>query len=259
VGQLTGRTVIITGGAAGIGRAALERTVAEGGRVVLIGGDEVASREAVAASRGEARFAPARRPGDTAEAVDAEARASGGLYALVNVLQSQAAWKPFVDKAEADFAQAAENLSAIRGAMRAAYPYLKRHGGRVVNVGSVYGATSFAYLSDAVASDYALQGLTRAVGVEWAQDNINVNYLAPGAIDIPEFRRWRDSHPAQIDARIQGLAMQRLGDPVEDFGGGLMFLLSDEACFLVGHPVYADGGQHLVAPVFEPGANLNSD
>jgi NAD(P)-dependent dehydrogenase (short-subunit alcohol dehydrogenase family) len=256
--QLTGKIVIITGGAAGIGRAALLRTVAEGARVVLIGGDEDASRQAVAAAGGRARFVPARRPGDYAEAVDAEARASGALYGLVNVLQSQAAWKPFVDKAEGDFAQAAENLSAIRSAMRAAYPHLKKHGGRVINVGSIYGATSFAHLSDAVTSDYALQGLTRAVGVEWARDNINVNYLAPGALDLPEFSRWRDGHPAAIDSLIRGLAMQRLGDPVEDFGGALMFLLSDEACFLVGHPVYADGGQHLVAPVFEPGANLRS-
>src|SRR5262249_61608138 len=100
------------------------------------------------------------------------------------------------------------------------------------------------------------QGLSRAVGVEWAAEGILVNYLGPGAINVPEFRAWRESRTEAVDRRVRGLALQRLGDPVEDFGGALMFLLSDESCFVVGHPVLADGGQHLVAPVFEPGANL---
>src|SRR5262249_48764013 len=116
--------------------------------------------------------------------------------------------------------------------------------------------SAFAHVSDRITGDYALQGLSRAVGVEWAKDGVLVNYLGPGALDVPEFHAWRKSHAQAIDKRVSGLALQRLGDTVEDFGGALMFLLSDESCFIVGHPVFADGGQHLVAPVFEPGANL---
>ena len=126
----------------------------------------------------------------------------------------------------------------------------------MVNVGSIYGTTAYAHLSDRVTADWALQGLTRAVGVEWAQHNVLVNYIQPGALDMPELHRFRSGREQAIDHRIAGLALQKLGDPVEHFGGALMFLLSDEACYIVGHPVYADGGQHLVAPVFEPGANL---
>jgi enoyl-[acyl-carrier-protein] reductase (NADH) len=49
------------------------------------------------------------------------------------------------------------------------------------------------------------------------------------------------------------MPLQRLGDAVEDVGGAAMYLASDEACFINGHPVYADGGQFLNAGVFAPG------
>ena len=151
-----------------------------------------------------------------------------------------------------------DGLAGAIGAMQAAHPHLvtRGEGARVVNVGSVYGATAFAHLSDSVASDYALQGITRSAGVEWAPSGVRVNYLGPGAFDVPEFRRWRERHPKSVDHRVSSLAARRLGSPDKDFGDALMFLLSDEGCFLVGHTVYADGGQHLVAPVLEPGGKL---
>jgi 3-oxoacyl-[acyl-carrier protein] reductase len=229
-GQLDGKVVFVTGEDSALTRAAVGRAAREGAQVLPI----------------EA----------TSSAVQAAAKRYGRLDALVNLLPDPLHWQPFAEKPEADFAAVFAALHAVTNVMRAAYPYLKETRGRVVNVGSVYGASAFAYISDRVTGDYALQGLTRAVGVEWAKDGVLVNYLGPGALDVPEFHAWRKSHPQVIDKRIRGLALQRLGDPVEDFGGALMFLLSDESCFIVGHPVFADGGQHLVAPVFEPGANL---
>jgi NAD(P)-dependent dehydrogenase (short-subunit alcohol dehydrogenase family) len=229
-GQLHNRVVLVTGGDSALSRAAIERTKREGAQVLSIDTTAVAVQEA--------------------------ARRHGQIDAVVNLLPDPLRWQPFVDKSAADFAGVFDALQAVTNVMRAAYPYLKQTRGRVVNVGSVYGASAFAHVSDRITADYALQGLSRAVGVEWAQDGVLVNYLGPGALDVPEFHSWRKRHPQAIDKRVGGLALQRLGDPVEDFGGALMFLLSDESCFIVGHPVFADGGQHLVAPVFEPGANL---
>ena len=229
-GQLDGRVVLVTGGDSTLSRAVTERATLEGAEVSVIDA--------------------------TASAVHDAAKRYGRLDALVNLLPDPLRWQPFVEKAEADFAGVFAGLRAVTNVMRAAYPYLKRTCGRVVNVGSVYGASAFAHISDRVTADYALQGLSRAVGVEWAKDGVLVNYLGPGALDVPEFHAWRKRHPQAVDKRVRGLALQRLGDPVEDFGGALLFLLSDESCYIVGHPVLADGGQHLVAPVFEPGANL---
>jgi NAD(P)-dependent dehydrogenase (short-subunit alcohol dehydrogenase family) len=229
-GQLDGKVVLVTGGDSALGRAAAERTSSEGAQVLTV----------------EA----------TAQAIEATVKRHAHIDALVNFVPDACQWLPFVEKPTTDFADVFAALQGITQVMRAAYPYLKASHGRVVNVGSVYGASAFAHLSDRVTSDYALQGLSRAVGVEWAKDGILVNYLGPGALDVPEFRTWHKAHAEAIDKRIRGVALQRLGDPVEDFGGALLFLLSDESCFIVGHPVLADGGQHLVAPVFEPGANL---
>ncbi len=229
-GQLDGKVVCVTGGDSTLGRAAVERASREGAQAVAI----------------EA----------TLSAVQAAVRRHGRLDALVNLLPDPLHWQPFAEKPEADFADLFGALHAVTNLMRAAYPYLKQTRGRVVNVGSIYGSTAFAHVTDRITGDYALQGLSRAVGVEWAKDGILVNYLGPGALDIPELQAWRKSNPHAIDRRIHGLALQHLGNPVEEFGGALMFLLSDESCFIVGHPVFADGGQHLVAPVFEPGANL---
>lgn len=229
-GQLEGKVVFVTGGDCTLSRAAAERAAREGAQVLPI----------------EA----------TSSAVQAAAKRYGRLDALVNLLPDPLHWQPFAEKPEEHFVAVFAALRAVTNVMRAAYPYLKDTRGRVVNVGSLYGASAFAHISDRITADYALQGLSRAVGVEWAKDGILVNYLGPGALDVPEFHAWRKSHPQAIDKRIRGLALQRLGDPVEDFGGALLFLLCDESCFIVGHSVLADGGQHLVAPVFEPGANL---
>ena len=254
MGQLETRAVVVNG-ASELGRAAARRCVREGARVALIA-TGAAGEVDTAISGVHVIHADSRRAGGIARAVEESIALLGPVDALVNAIHPINAWKPFMEKAAADFDSVLGGLRATLDAMRAAYPVLKQTQGRVVNVGSVFGASSFAHVSDSVMGDYGLQGLTRAVGVEWAQHGVLVNYLGPGALDVPEFRRWRAQHPAAIDKRIHSLALQRLGDVDEDFGGALMFLLSDEACFLVGHTVYVDGGQHLVAPVFEPGAPL---
>jgi 3-oxoacyl-[acyl-carrier protein] reductase len=118
----------------------------------------------------------------------------------------------------------------------------------------MYGPTGNEAVSDAMAADGALANLSRAVGVEWARHNILVNFLQGAMPDIPAFQEYRSKKSGIIDHLIGNTPMQRLADPVEDIGGAAMFLVSDEACFIVGHKVYADGGQHLTAAVFEPGA-----
>lgn len=259
--QLKDYNVVITvstaAALAGLGGAAVRRVAQEGAQVTLISPD-AAGGEALAQNIGSAaRFVKAE-PAGFGAATAAAAQACGGLDALVNIVQPETAWQPFAEKGTAGFASAWQCLGGAIAAMQAAQPFLAKRGdgARIVNVGSVYGGSSYAHVADSVASDYALQGLTRSAGVEWARSGVRVNYLSPGALDVPEFRRWHEKYPEAVDHRVDSLAARRLGKPDEDFGGALMFLLSDEACFLVGHTVFADGGQHLVAPVLEPGVAL---
>lgn len=261
--QLQGRKAIIAGSADGLARAAAVRVAREGAQVAFIGGDQALGdklAKEIQAAGGKAQFirADLGRAGEPERAVAEAAAALGGIDVVVNAIDAMTPWKAFTVKDDADFVrQINEGVLGATRIMRAAYDHLRKSDhARVVNVGSIYGATAYAHISDSVTRDWALQGLTRAVGVEWAKDNILVNYLGPGALDMPQFQVWRGRNPARVDHIVQGISLGRLGDPVEDFGGALMFYLSDEACFLVGHTVFADGGQHLNMPVFEPGMKL---
>jgi len=259
VNQLIGKVAVVTGGGQALGEAAARRLAREGAKVVVVDTDSAAGAATVKAIReagGTAILVTAdvAAPNEAVRVVAETLKAFGQLDVLVNAVQPATAWKSFAEKDDADFDAVCASVLGAQRMMKAAYPQLRESGAaRVVNVASAYGATSYLDVTDHVARDGALQGLSRAVAVEWGRDNITVNFLVPGLIDTPEFRRWHAAHPQRTDKLVKGVAMQRLGDPLEDFGGALMFLVSDEGCFVTGHPVYADGGQHLSAPAFEPG------
>lgn len=229
MGQLEGQFVIVAGYQSSLRDAAVARVKAEGAEVAVV------------------------EP--TGDAVRAAAEKAGRLNALVNVLRSSMAWKALVEDNQSALTETLEQVAAFAETMRAAHPWLKKTEGRIANVCSIYGSTGFAGLSENVTADHAIQGLTKAAGVEFARDLIRVNCVVPGALDLPELRDFLHRNAAEVARRKHSLSLERLGDPVEDFGGALMLLLSDEGRHLVGHPVYADGGQHLSAPLVEPGAS----
>lgn len=230
MGQIDGQFIIIAGHPSSLRDAAGQRIEAEGATIAVV------------------------EP--TAAAVTAAAERAGRVDALVNVLKSGTSGKRLVDGNAAEMRAGLEQVAAFADTMRAAHPWIRASSGRIANVCSVYGSTAHAGLSDMVVADSALIALTRAVGIEMAREGIRVNCVVPGALDVPETRAWRERFPEETERRVRGLSLARLGDPVEDFGGALMMLLSDEWCYMFGHPVHADGGQHLAAPVVEPGAPL---
>lgn len=230
MGQIEGQFVIIAGHPSSLRDAAEQRIRAEGAEVAVV------------------------EP--TAAAVTTAAEQAGRLDALVNVLKSGTSGKKLTDGNAAEIRAGLAQVEAFAETMRAAWPWIRASKGRIANVCSVYGSTAHAGLGDMVMADSALLALTRAAGVEMARDGVRVNCVVPGALDVPETQALRERFPSETERRVRGLSLGRLGDPVEDFGGALMMLLSDEWCFMVGHPVHADGGQHLAAPVVEPGAPL---
>ena len=256
MGLIQGQVAIVTGGANEVSQGIARRFAREGARVILVDQDEAAAKDAAKGIEGaEGRFVDFATPGAAEGLAKTVADSHGRIDILVNGVHPALKWGRFDTKPVSDFTSAfVEVVASALAMMKAVKPHmLKAGGGRIVNLGSIYGASAQEGVTDAITTDGALAALTRSIGVEWAKDQILVNFLQPGLPDIKVFNDYRAMR--DVAYLIDNTAMQRLADPVEDIGGAAMFLVSDEACFIVGHKVFADGGQHLTAAVFEPGAD----
>jgi 3-oxoacyl-[acyl-carrier protein] reductase len=267
MGQIEGQVAITTGGGEGLGEGIARRFAREGAIVLVVDSNATEAARVAAMIRASGGTAHGIM-GDMAEAGVAEAIVADALrvHHRIDILVN--AQVPVTRLAMLEAKPAADFIKMLTGttiaavlAMQAVFPRMKAAGGgRIVNVGLPYGANAHEAISDAVVADGALIALTRAAGFEWAQHNVLVNFLQAGAADIPAFHTWRDQrHDDRIDRLIAAKPMPRLADPVEDVGGAAMLLVSDEGCFIVGHRIMADGGQHLAAAVFEPGTTRYGD
>jgi len=247
---LQGRVAIVTGAATGIGRASAVLFARAGARVALadVRAPELAQALAeVRAAGGEATSIAAdlARPDDCAAVVDAAVRVFGRLDVLLNnagvgtmvvggTVESIALerW---------DLAQDV-NVRAIYLVSRAAVPHMRAAGGAIVNIASVSAFRgSLARPSHAyAASKGAVLALTRAMAASYGRDGIRVNAICPGVIrtrlttDIVEAaeRAAKEGH---------GIPLGRVGEP-EDIARCALFLASDDAAFVSGAHLVADGG-----------------
>lgn len=233
------RRAIVTGAASGIGRATVERLLADGSTVVGID------------------RASADRDGDTAvhlraDLQDADA-IEAGVAAAVAVLGGppdllvNAAGiylvRPLLDTTAEEWdAVLAINLRAIFLVSRAVVRSGMTHGATIVNLSSVAayrgsaGEPSGAYN----ASKAAVSSLTGQMAAEWAPRGIRVVAVAPGVIDTPMLRLLDD--PASGAAFLEsGVPLRRLGTAAE-VAGVISFAASDDAAYLTGTTIVVDGG-----------------
>ena len=258
--QLSGKVAAISGATGIVGTGIAIAFAREGAKISLIdckgrsGGAELTAR--LTASGATASFIECdiTDPGEAQRAIDESAEKYGRLDVLVNNNWVATPYASLLDKPESDF-QSSMNacfFGTLR-AMRAVVPHMRKvQGGRIINVSAPYGYTSYYNIADAVATDHALRGLTRVAGVEWGRYNITTNLLAPSLVNGPEFQQYRAQNPRAVDALIAQMPLRRLGDPVEDIGAAALYLASDEACYITGHTIFADGGQHINTAVFKP-------
>jgi 3-oxoacyl-[acyl-carrier protein] reductase len=245
--RFTGQTVIITGGAGGLGSAMARGFAAEGGTAVLVDrpgspGAEVAEDINAAGVPGRAEFAP----GDLSD-LDGTRELIGGVAARLGaaVLVNNAAIYPRREVAEFTTAQwqavQRVNVDAAFVCAQAVLPAMRAAGsGRIINISSItfFGTTPF--LVPYVASKGALVGLTRALALECGPDGITVNAIAPGAFptaaeaihpDLPTY------HKFILDQQ----AVKRRGAP-EDIANAALFLAAPESSFITGQLLCVDGG-----------------
>ena len=245
-----GAVTIVTGGASGIGLATAQRLAGEGGRVAVVDrADPAEAVRAIMAAGGEAwgfRVDVAHE-GEVRAMVEAVLARGQRVDALVNAAGIGTPRPVTIDEAtiaEWD-ALCAVNMTGTFLCCRAVIPAMRRGGGgAIVNIASELGLVGSPRSAMYGATKGAVVQLTRALAVDHAGDHIRVNCVCPGPVDTPLLRgsvaRARDPE-AKLRSEMASTLLGRLGRP-EEIASLIRFLVSDEASFMTGSIVVADGG-----------------
>jgi NAD(P)-dependent dehydrogenase (short-subunit alcohol dehydrogenase family) len=245
-----GRVAIVTGGASGIGLATAQRLGREGLSVAIVDrGDPEDAARSVRAAGGEAWAikADVADEAQVAAMVEEVLDRAQRLDALVNAAGIGSPRPVTIDQAStAEWQElCAVNLTGTFLGCRAVIPAMRRGGGgTIVNVASELGLVGAPRSAMYGATKGAIVQLTRAVAVDHAIDRIRVNCVCPGPVDTPLLRRGleRAADPeAKLRSEIASTLLGRLGRP-EEIASVIQFLVSDEASFMTGSIVVADGG-----------------
>ncbi|GGR67162.1 glucose 1-dehydrogenase [Streptomyces roseolus] len=239
--DLTGKTVLITGGARGLGAEAARQAVAAGANVVVtdvLDEDGAATAEAL----GErARFLhhDVTSEEEWAAAVAHAVAEFGGLHGLVNNAGISTGALLETESVE-HFRKVLDiNLTGVFIGMKAAIPAMKEAGGgSIVNISSAAGLMGLALTAGYGASKWGVRGLTKIGAVELGTARIRVNSVHPGMTYTPMtasvgIRRGEGMYP--------NTPMGRVGE-ADEIAGAVVFLLSDAASYVTGAELAVDGG-----------------
>lgn len=245
-GRLEGRRALITGAATGMGRAVAQLFARHGAKVVLFGLGGEALDEAAGLSSGKAVH------GDITDA-DAVARAvkacGGQLDILVNAAGLMLPDEPETLPGEDWERSLAVNVTGAMMVCRAALPLLKRSKGAIVNIASVGAFNAQSRNAAYSAAKAALVSYTRSLAYAHGRDGVRVNAVAPGWVRTPmseeEMRLAAAENSTTLQEEFEALAgriaLGRVADPGE-IAACCLFLASEEASFVTGAVLVADGG-----------------
>ncbi len=248
-GALPGRHIVITGAANGIGRACVERFLAEGARIGGIDRD-AAGLAALAATIGPERFhaavADVGEPIQVEAAIAACAAALGGIDGLVCAAGIDLV-RPLEQMVTAEWCRILDvNLTGPMLAAQACYPYLRAAGGgTVVTVSSGAGLSPLKHRSAYCASKAGLQMFTKALAMEAAAFGIRVNAVCPGAVETDLLRSglasMSDPEAAREEVKAR-YALARIAAPAE-IANAILWLTSSESSYVTGTAMAVDGGR----------------
>ena len=243
--KLRGKHAVVTGSTKGIGLGIARAFIAEGARVV-INARTAADCAAVAKALGPAAIPI---PADLSVSDEVRRLARQSLAALdgrVDVLVNNAGQPrvaPSLELSEADYRYTLDlNLTAYFLLSQALAPgMLERRHGAIIMIGSINGTLPFPQRLAYCVSKAGVNMLTKILAIEWAAAGVRVNCLAPGYVTSDLVQRLSAEGILDTRALAGRTPMGRLGTP-EEMGRAAVFLASDDASYVTGEVLTADGG-----------------
>lgn len=239
--DFTGKTILVTGGGAGIGRACAEAFADHGGQVFIA---EIDPERCAGFAAGTAIECDVTKRGDVVRMADRIGSETGGrLDVLVNNVGHYLHAKPFsdltMDEVEAIIGI---NLTSLMGVTHAMLPLLRAAApdSSIVNITSIEAFMGHSKMSAYAASKFAVRGLTQALAIEWARDDVRVNSVAPGAVRT-DMTSHLEPGSKGYDRLMERTPLRRFSEPSE-IAGAVAFLLGDDSTFVTGTHLSVDGG-----------------
>ena len=236
------RVIIVTGGLGGIGRACAEQFAREGGRLMLVSQTVDPSSMIVQdlEALGSPKVVVANCDVSDEAAVIATCTMTKHQFGRIDVVVNVAGamiYKPLVELTGRDWQQyLGINLMGSVYFTREAFRHM-RDGGAIVNVSSIHAHQTSANVAPYAASKAAMGSLTRTSAIEGKPLGIRANAVLPGAIDTPML--WASPN---IESGAEVISPEDIGKP-EHIAAAVAFLASDEAAFITGSSLLADGGR----------------
>jgi 3-oxoacyl-[acyl-carrier protein] reductase len=245
---LTGQVALVTGASRGIGKAIALALAARGAVVIGTGTSDSGAQTiseylAAAGTKGRGARLDVREPAQINALVAEIEKSFGSIAILVNnagitqdnlaIRMKESEWDAVID---ADLKSVfLLSKAVLRGMMKA-------RAGRIVNIGSVVGASGNPGQVNYAAAKAGMAGLTRALAREIGSRSVTVNCVAPGYIDTDMTRALPQ---AQRDALLAQIPLGRLGKP-EDVAAAVVFLASPEGGYITGSTLHVNGGMYML-------------
>jgi 2-hydroxycyclohexanecarboxyl-CoA dehydrogenase len=273
--QLAGKSVIVTGGNANIGRGIVLAFAAEGARVVIAARDENAGRSVEEAARTAGAQDVLWVETDVLDRaqidrlVERTTEAFGGVDVLVNNVGGHVDVKPFWETTPEQVTQEVDlTLRTTLDCTRAVLPgMIERRSGRIVNIGSTSGIVGDPYMAAYSAAKGAVHAFTKVLAKEVGRHGITVNAVAPFAtrpenpaeelsagsrwkpstgLDEKRIAVWGEAGLSARDKTVVGVHLGRWYLHPAEVGAAAVFLAADSSRFITGQVLVLDGGMTLV-------------